>query len=64
MAALLIWFGWTHMDAGSAAGGVGFLVAWTVGIVAITAWNFRTMYLGRGARAEALQRAIEEHDPR
>jgi hypothetical protein len=36
---------------------VAFLVAWTVGIVAIEAWNFRTMYLGRGRQAEALRRA-------
>jgi hypothetical protein len=64
VAALLIWFGWTQVGSGSTGEGVAFLVVWTVGIVAIEVWNFRTMYLGRGGRAEALQRAIDEQDPR
>ncbi len=64
VAAVLIWFGWTRAGTGSTGGGAVFLVAWTAGIVAITAWNFRTMYLGRGARAEALHRATDQQDPR
>ncbi len=50
----------TYPATRSSRGGVAFLVVWTVGIVAIEAWNFRTMYLGRGRRAEALQRATDE----
>lgn len=64
VAALLIWFGWTHVGTGSTGGGVAFLVVWTLGIVAIEAWNFRTVYLGRGGQARALQRATDEQDPR
>lgn len=41
-----------------------FLVVWTVGIVAMEAWNFRAVYLGRGRRAHALQRATDEQNPR
>ena len=37
-----------------------FLVVWTIGIVAIEAWTFRTMYLGRGRNAEAIRRASDE----
>jgi hypothetical protein len=64
VAALLIWFGWTQVGAGSTAEGTVFLVVWTVGIVAMEAWNFRSMYLGRGGRAEAIQRATDEQRPR
>ena len=59
LAAFLIWFGWTQVGTGSTGGGLAFLVAWTAGIVAIVAWNFRTMYLGRGRHAEAVERAGE-----
>lgn len=61
LAAFLIWFGWTQVGTGSTGGGLAFLVAWTVGIVAIVGWNFRNMYLGRGRRAGATQRAVDEH---
>ena len=64
VAAFLIWFGWTRVGTGSTAGGVAFLVIWTVGVVAIEAWNFRTMYLGRGRQAEAVRRAGHEDGPR
>jgi hypothetical protein len=64
VAVFLIWFGWTRVGTGSTGGGVAFLVAWTVGIVAIEAWNFRTMYLGRGRQAEALRRASDEDGSR
>jgi hypothetical protein len=64
VAACLIWFGWTKVGAGSTGGGMAFLVIWTVGIVVIEAWNFRTMYLGRGRRATTIQRAMDEqHSP-
>lgn len=59
VAAFLIWFGWTRVGTGSTGAGVAFLVVWTIGIVAIEAWNFRTMYLGRGRQAEALRRASD-----
>jgi hypothetical protein len=62
VAAVLIWFGWTQVGTGSTGEGTAFLVVWTAGIVAIEAWNFRTMYLGRGGRAAAVRRAIEERD--
>lgn len=61
VAAFLVWFGWTQVGTGGTGGGLAFLVVWTVGIVAIQAWNFRTMYLGRGRHAEAVQRAGDEH---
>lgn len=64
VAAFLIWFGWTRVGTGSTGGGLAFLVVWTVGIVAIEAWNFRTMYLKRGAHAEAVQRASDDHGSR
>jgi len=64
LAALLIWFGWTRVGTRSTGGGVAFLVVWTVGIVAIQAWNFRTMYLGRGRQAEAFRRAYDEDGSR
>jgi hypothetical protein len=60
----LIWLGWTQVGTGSTAGGTAFLVVWTAGIVAMEAWNFRTMYLGRGRRAEALRRTTEQQEPR
>jgi hypothetical protein len=52
------------VGAGSTGEGKVFLVLWTVGIVAMEAWNFRTMYLGRGRRAEAIQRATDQQEPR
>jgi hypothetical protein len=64
VAAVLIWFGWTQVGTGSNSEGMVFLVVWTVGIVAIEAWNFRTMYLGRGRRAESIQRATDQREPR
>ncbi|NIH69222.1 hypothetical protein FB380_003710 [Modestobacter marinus] len=63
VAAVLIWFGWMQVGTGSTGEGKVFLVVWTVGIVAIEAWNFRTLYLGRGRRAEALQRSTDEQGP-
>ncbi|MCU1615680.1 MAG: hypothetical protein JWO98_3220 [Frankiales bacterium] len=47
---------------GHRAYGVGeaSLVVWTVGVVAMESWNFRTLYLARGRRAEAVQRAMDE----
>lgn len=62
VAAVLIWLGWTKVGAGSPGGGIAFLVIWTVGIIAIEAWNFRTLYLGRGRRAAIVQRAMDERD--
>lgn len=62
VAAVLIWFGWTKADARSTGGGIAFLAIWTVGIMAIEAWNVRTMYLGRGRRAMTIQRAMNERD--
>jgi hypothetical protein len=64
VAAVLIWLAWTTVGTGDTRGGVVFLVIWTVGLIAIEAWNFRTMYLGRGRRAEAIQRAADEQDAR
>jgi hypothetical protein len=64
VAAFLIWLGWAEVGAGDTGGGAAFLVAWTVGIVAIEAWNFRTLYLGRGRQREAFDRARNEKDPR
>jgi hypothetical protein len=64
VAAFLIWFGWTRVGAESIGGGVAFLVVWTVGIIAIEAWNFRTLYLARGRRAAVVQRAMDERDAR
>jgi hypothetical protein len=64
VAAVLIWFGWIEVSAGSAGGGKVFLVVWTVGIVAMEAWNFRTMYLGQGRRAEDIGRATDQRAPR
>ena len=64
VAAFLIWFGWTRVGTGSTGGGVAFLVVWTVGIVAIEAWNVRTMYLGRGGYAEDLRPAGDEDGSR
>ena len=62
VAAVLIWLAWTTVGTGNTSGGVAILVAWTVGVVAIEAWNFRTMYLRRGRRAEAVQRAADARD--
>jgi len=64
VAAFLLWFGWTKVGAGSPGGGRAFLVIWTVGIIAIGAWNFRTLYLGRGRRATTIQRAMDDRDSR
>lgn len=64
VAAVLIWLAWTTVGTGDTSGGVVFLVIWTAGLIAIEAWNFRTMYLGRGRRAEAIQRAADEQDAR
>lgn len=64
VAAFLIWLAWTTVGAGNTSGGAVFLVIWTVGLIAIEAWNFRTIYLGRGRRAEAIQRAADEQDAR
>jgi hypothetical protein len=64
VAAFLIGFGWAQVGTGSSRGGVAFLVVWTVGIVAIEVWNFRTVYLARGRHAGALQRATDEPGPR
>jgi hypothetical protein len=60
----MIWFGWTRVGARTNGGGVAFLVVWTLGIIAIEAWNFRTMYLGRGRSATAVQRAMDDRDAR
>jgi hypothetical protein len=64
VAGFLTWFAWAKVGTGPGGTGVAFLVVWTLGVVAIEAWNFRTMYLGRGRRAEAVQRAIDEQDAR
>jgi len=64
VAALLIWFGWAGIGTGGTGGGVTFLVAWTVGIVAIQAWNFHTLYLGRERQADAFSRVHNKKDPR
>jgi hypothetical protein len=64
VALFLIVFGWAVVGTGGTPGGVAFLVAWTVGLIAITAWNFYTGYLGRGRRAEAAQRADDDPDSR
>ena len=63
VAAVLIWFGWTQVGTGSTVEGKIFLIVWTVGIVAIGAWNFRTMYLGRGRGAEAVRRLTDPKEP-
>ena len=63
VAAVLIWFAWTTVEQPDGTGRV-FLLVCTVAVVAIEAWNFRTMYLGRGRRAEALQRAMDERSAR
>ncbi len=62
VAAFLMWFGWTKVGAGSSSGGKAFLIVWTVGIIAIEARNFRTMYLARDRRASTIQRAMDERD--
>lgn len=64
VAAFMIWFGWTQLGARSGGGGRVFLVIWTVGIIAMEAWNFRTAYLGRGRRATSIQRAMDDRDSR
>lgn len=64
VAAFMIWFGWTKLGPGSTGAGVAFLVVWTAGILAMEAWNFRTLYLGRGRSAATLQRAMDERDAR
>ena len=51
VAAFLIWFGWARVGTGSTEGSWHSSSVWTAGIVAIEAWNFRTMYLGRGRQA-------------
>jgi len=63
VAAVLIWFGWTQVGTGSTVEGKVFLTVWTVGIVAIEAWNFRTLYLGRGRSAEAVRRLADREEP-
>jgi hypothetical protein len=40
--------------------GLAFLAVWTVGVVAVEIWNFRTMVLARGRRAEAIQRGLDQ----
>ena len=64
VAALLIWVARTDLGASADGTGRAFLIVWTVGLVAIEAWNFRTLYLGRGRRAEAVQSAIDQRDAR
>ena len=64
VAGVLIWFAWTKAVEQPDGKGFAFLVVWTVAVVGIEAWNFRTMYLGRGRRAEALQRAMDERSAR
>jgi hypothetical protein len=64
VAAVLIWFAWTRTVGRPHGTGLAFLLVWTVAVVAIEAWNFRTMFLGRGRRAEAMQRAMDERTSR
>ena len=64
VAAVLIWFAWTQVGTQPEGTSLVFLLAWTAAVIAIEGWNFRTMYLGRGRRAEALQRAMDERRAR
>ena len=64
VAAVLIWVAWSTVGVRGAKAGVALLVGWTVVVLAVEAWNFRTMFLGRGRRARALLRAIDERDAR
>lgn len=59
----MIIFVWSTFGLGrGSAASQAFLVIWTLGLVAIEAVNFRTLYLGRGRRAAAVQRAVEQDE--
>jgi hypothetical protein len=64
VAAVLIGLAWTSFRHARPAGAPVFLVVWTVLIVAIEAVNFRMLYLGRGRRADAVNRALADRDGR
>jgi len=60
VAAVMIGVAWTSFRHARPAGAPVFLVVWTVLIIGIEAVNFRTLYLGRGRRAEAVTRAFAD----
>ncbi|MGZ4509408.1 MAG: hypothetical protein ACXVX0_19350 [Blastococcus sp.] len=64
VAAVMIGLAWTSFGHARHAGTPAFLVVWTVLIVGIEAVNFRTLYLGRGRRADAVNRALADEDER
>ena len=65
VAVVIIAVAWTSFTRHHAAGSaIGFLVLWTAAVLAIEAVNFRSMYLGRGRRAEAMKRAADDAEAR
>lgn len=58
----MIWFAWHSFAPHARGASTLFLIVWTAGIVVIEGINFRTMYLGRGRRAQAVYAALDRQN--